>query len=873
MAECIAVVGLAASIYTLIEAGQTISNVIQEIRSEGLGVPGAVSDAVAQVDLLVELVGEIKKDGSPSLDGDDFNKGHSQKLLAVIDGCTRQIQALALILVQIRSSPADSVALLTRKAWKRMRRNKDITRIQQSLESYKTLLTLKLVHQSRSMSPPPSYSAMGQTDQRDGAASTPAQSLVFLPAQSLLRFVGRTHTLLAIENSWETPEAVGATQLSTVIIGMGGQGKTQLALEYCRRSLKSKQIEAVFWLDASSPESIARGYQTIASQAARTAGDTLDDKAATAFAIRFISELSVRWLVVLDNFDNPRLFPKGIHSHLPSSPDGFGRWLFTSRHQDVSSLGTSIFLDKLTEDEGLELFFHRLASRAPEFTRERAISIIDRFDRLPLAIDQCAAYIRRHGLTFDRFDELYRQQSFRSKLWASVPQVWDYEKQTGGASEGDRRMLLNLNTTFELSLKQVEGSSNHPPEGVGTMLSFLSLFDRKDVSEKMAMVLRDRSGSVPRWMLGCYTAGEWDKTKFQDILVDLYGLAILETIDLGSEWSSFSLHPIIHEWLRLRIAPDQRQPLGEMAVDAMDRILASRLASLDVLDFRAKSWLLTNLDAARDSARQLTAGDPSPLYSTSPAAAKRFAVFYTRCERTDSAGELYRSLLARHEDADPLTLDRDALDLCHDAALCLVEQTRYTDAEALFCRTLTGKTSLLGPDHESTLLTARQLGVTYRRSLHYAEGEAMLRHVIDRAKAVYGTKTLLYLVALNSLAVNLRYQDRLEEAEGVVRRAVVGILENFGPDHHAAMFTRRCLALVVRDRGRGAEAAGILRVVLRGQERLLGPVHSSTLFTVKLLGGIYAELGDDLQVKEMGEKMQGEIGRAIFQASLWCTDH
>lgn len=64
----------------------------------------------------------------------------------------------------------------------------------------------------------------------------------------------------------------------------------------------------------------------------------------------------------------------------------------------------------------------------------------------------------------------------------------------------------------------------------------------------------------------------------------------------------------------------------------------------------------------------------------------------------------------------------------------------------------------------------------------------------------------------------------------------------------------------------------MLRVVLRGQERLLGPLNSSTLFTVKLLGDIYAELGDEGQVREMGEKMQGDVGRAIFEASSWSTD-
>lgn len=104
--------------------------------------------------------------------------------------------------------------------------------------------------------------------------------------------------------------------------------------------------------------------------------------------MRKIAELPVPWLMVMDNFGNPGLF-KNIYDYLPISRHGLASLIFTSRHQDVSSLGTTVFLGKLTEEEGLELFFHRLSIRVKdEFSRGRALLIINRFDRLPLTINQ-----------------------------------------------------------------------------------------------------------------------------------------------------------------------------------------------------------------------------------------------------------------------------------------------------------------------------------------------------------------------------------------------------------------------------------------------------------------------------------------------------
>lgn len=73
-----------------------------------------------------------------------------------------------------------------------------------------------------------------------------AQELVFLPPLSLSKIIGRQNALRAIDKDLGALDTSAATQPTTVILGMGGQGKTQLALEYCWRSLKSRTSQAVF---------------------------------------------------------------------------------------------------------------------------------------------------------------------------------------------------------------------------------------------------------------------------------------------------------------------------------------------------------------------------------------------------------------------------------------------------------------------------------------------------------------------------------------------------------------------------------------------------------------------------------------------------
>ncbi len=63
-----------------------------------------------------------------------------------------------------------------------------------------------------------------------------------------------------------------------VLIGMGGCGKSQLALDYCHKSQTSKTYSAMFWIDATSSRSAQQSIATIAEAMSKPAFDIADDE-------------------------------------------------------------------------------------------------------------------------------------------------------------------------------------------------------------------------------------------------------------------------------------------------------------------------------------------------------------------------------------------------------------------------------------------------------------------------------------------------------------------------------------------------------------------------------------------------------------------
>lgn len=127
-------------------------------------------------------------------------------------------------------------------------------------------------------------------------------------------FIGRESLLLDISSYFSVRDD---TEPRVVILyGLGGQGKSQVALEHCRRSRKT--YRGIFWINASSEATAARSFESVASKLAKVSSIVLEDTAAKIeFVKHSLEHWDERWMLVFDNYDQPDDFP-GVEQFMPS---------------------------------------------------------------------------------------------------------------------------------------------------------------------------------------------------------------------------------------------------------------------------------------------------------------------------------------------------------------------------------------------------------------------------------------------------------------------------------------------------------------------------------------------------------------------------
>ncbi|RUP51141.1 P-loop containing nucleoside triphosphate hydrolase protein [Jimgerdemannia flammicorona] len=175
---------------------------------------------------------------------------------------------------------------------------------------------------------------------------------------------------------------------AAALVGLGGMGKTQIALEYCYRNFPSK-YQYVFWILAESKQALDISFAKVA----RLLEIPVEDKEEPALRISLIKQwfenAKQRWLLVFDNADDDLDI-----DYIPSL--GNGDVIFTSRNSITDYNASTINLDvmKMGMDSALSLLLRTEdVLNSGENAESRAI--IKELDHLPLAIDLAGAYTCR----------------------------------------------------------------------------------------------------------------------------------------------------------------------------------------------------------------------------------------------------------------------------------------------------------------------------------------------------------------------------------------------------------------------------------------------------------------------------------------------
>jgi tetratricopeptide (TPR) repeat protein len=221
-------------------------------------------------------------------------------------------------------------------------------------------------------------------------------------------FTGREELLHRLAASLRAGETVGISQPQAVH-GLGGVGKTQLALEYAYRYYQD--YEAVLWTRADTLEALISGFVTFASLLQLLVEEERDQlKIIQAVKDWLMNHKG--WLLILDNADELTL----VQDFLP--PAGRGHTLLTTRATSMGRLAHSIEVDTLDNEPGALFLLHRADRLSPDAPLEQAeasertlaLAISQELGGLPLALDQAGAYIEETQSSLADYLRLYRTQ-------------------------------------------------------------------------------------------------------------------------------------------------------------------------------------------------------------------------------------------------------------------------------------------------------------------------------------------------------------------------------------------------------------------------------------------------------------------------------
>ena len=223
----------------------------------------------------------------------------------------------------------------------------------------------------------PGEHSMSNPDELTAPPRTPALWLGVPPNNPY--FTGREELLLAMRSQLGAGFATAIVPIA--LHGLGGVGKSQIALEYVYRF--AADYELVYWIPAQAPGQLRSGLAALAPHLGiSTSAD--GDQEATLDAVKEALRLGKpysRWLLVIDNAEQP----EEVMHYLP--PTG-GHRLITSRNQAWDDWVQTFQVPPFTRDESVRL----IRRRGKNVSVEDANRLAERLGDLPLAIEQAAAW-------------------------------------------------------------------------------------------------------------------------------------------------------------------------------------------------------------------------------------------------------------------------------------------------------------------------------------------------------------------------------------------------------------------------------------------------------------------------------------------------
>lgn len=203
-----------------------------------------------------------------------------------------------------------------------------------------------------------------------------------------------------------------ASELNQPVIalhGMGGIGKTRLAVEYAWRH--AQDYSALLFVSAETPEILNTGLASLAATLNLPQQNEPQDPVKIAAVLAWLAANS-NWLLILDNVDDEKA-AGAVSALLPKLANG--KTLITARYERFPPAVTLLRVDVLGPEPARDFLLARTQTgrRADEDDSALAAELAKELGYLALALEQAGAFIAAQRISFERYLAYWRDERAR----------------------------------------------------------------------------------------------------------------------------------------------------------------------------------------------------------------------------------------------------------------------------------------------------------------------------------------------------------------------------------------------------------------------------------------------------------------------------
>ncbi len=603
-------------------------------------------------------------------------------------------------------------------------------------------------------------------------------------------FTGREELLTQLTTSLHAGQPTALSQ-PQAISGLGGIGKTQLALEYAYRYRQDYQ--AVLWAQADTRENLTSSYLTIATLL-NLPEKGEQESARVIAAVKNWLQHNTGWLLILDNADELAL----AREFLP--PSISGQVLLTTRAQATGRFARRLEVNLLPTEQGALFLLHRAGLIPPDASLEAALSpdvalakeITQELGGLPLALDQAGTYIEEIPCSLSEYQRLYRTQ--RAEML----------RERGGLVDDHPE---SVTTTWSLSFQNIE-QQNPTAADLLRLCAFLAA---DAIPEEMITAGTEHLG------LHLQSIAH-NPLAFHKAIAALSAYSLLRR-DVTSK--TLSLHRLVQAVLKDAMGAETQSDWTQRAIRAVN-------AAFPHVEFETWPQCERLLPHALVCAEMVKQENLTLLEATSLLHGVG-SYLIERARSQEAQSFLQQALTLRERHLGPThsetanTLDR--------LARSFENQGKDEQAEPLYQRALAIHEQQVGVDHPDTAGSLNNLAYLYQGQGKDEQAEPLYQRALEICEQQLGPQHPNTATSLNNLARLYRAQAKYEQAEPLLKRALAICEQQLGPDHPNTASSLNNLASLYFDQGRYEQAEPLYQRVLSIYERALGPQHPRTQTT------------------------------------------